>query len=142
MYAKRSRTSVGGEFSGNAGLDARELAILRELFLWREKEAQRRNQPVRRVLRDDLIVELARRGTDDVKQIRALRGMERGDLLKRMEEIAACIHNALELTEDQLPPKIHVDQMPQLSVLGQFLFAALGSLCRESHLAPTLVGTT
>jgi ribonuclease D len=31
--------------------------------------------------------------------------------------------------------------MPQLSVLGQFLFAALGSLCRESELAPALVGT-
>ena len=29
---------------------------------------------------------------------------------------------------------------PQLSVLGQFLFAALGSVCRQAHLAPNLVG--
>ncbi len=31
--------------SGNAGLDARGLAIVRELFHWRDAEAQRRNQP-------------------------------------------------------------------------------------------------
>ncbi len=29
---------------------------------------------------------------------------------------------------------------PQLSVLGQFLFAALGSVCRQAHMAPNLVG--
>ena len=51
--------------SGNAGLDARGLAIVRELFHWRDAEAQRRNQPARRILRDDLIVELARRGSAD-----------------------------------------------------------------------------
>ncbi|MBU4400110.1 MAG: ribonuclease D, partial [Planctomycetes bacterium] len=49
--------------SGNAGLDARGLAIVRELYHWRESEAERRDRPARRVLRDDLIVELARRGS-------------------------------------------------------------------------------
>ena len=53
--------------SGNAGLDARSLAIVRELWKWREAEARRRDQPARRVLRDDLIVELARRQTADVE---------------------------------------------------------------------------
>ena len=30
--------------------------------------------------------------------------------------------------------------MPQLPVLGQFLFSALGSVCRQQDLAPGLVG--
>jgi ribonuclease D len=127
--------------TGNSGLDARGLAILRELYHWREREAHRRNQPAKRVLRDDLIVELARRGSADPKQIQAVRGMERGDLAKRVGDLAVCIGKALELPEEECPRKIAVDQMPQLSVLGQFLFAALGSLCRESQLAPALVGT-
>ncbi len=126
---------------GNTGLDSRALAILRELYRWREAEAQRRNQPARRVLRDDLIVELARRGTADPAQIRALRGMERGDLIRRLEEIAACIQRGREVPEEKQPEKIYAHQIPQLSVVGQFLFSALGSICRQAQLAPTLVGT-
>jgi ribonuclease D len=127
--------------SGNTGLDSRALAILRELYRWRDEEAKRRDQPARRVLRDDLIVELARRGTADPGNIRALRGMERGDLIRRMDDIASCIKRGLELPEEELPVKIPGNQMPQLSVLGQFLFAALGSICRQAQLSPTIVGT-
>jgi len=127
--------------SGNTGLDSRGLAILRELSRWREAEAQRRNQPARRVLRDDMLVELARRGSGDPAQIRALRGMERGDLHRHVEAIAACVRRGQEVPEEELPIKSPGSQVPQLSVLGQFLFAALGSICREAHLAPTIVGT-
>jgi ribonuclease D len=126
--------------SGNSGLDARSLAIVHELWKWREEEARRRNQPARRVLRDDLIVELAKRQTADVKRIRAVRGMERGDLARRLDQIASCIHGALARPAEECPPRHLRQAAPQLSVLGQFLFAALGSVCREAHLAPNLVG--
>ncbi len=129
------------QMSGLAGLNARALAIVRELHRWREAEAQRRDQPVRRVLRDDLLIELARRGSSDVKRIRAVRGLERGDLQRRLGEIALCIQRGIDVPETECPPRIPRDQMPQLSVLGQFLFAALGSICRQVHLAPNLVAT-
>ena len=127
--------------SGNAALDAGGLAIIRELFHWRDAEAQRRNQPARRILRDDLIVELARRGSADENRIRAVRGMERGDLQRRLSEIAAAIQRGLDLPEAERPIRAPRQQVPELSVLGQFLFAALGSICREAQLAPNLVGT-
>jgi ribonuclease D len=127
--------------SGNTGLDARSLAVVRELWKWRDAEAQRRDQPPRRVLRDDLIIELARRQTADVKRIRAVRGMERGDLLRRVGDIAAAIQFALALPEEQCPPRAPREPSLQLSVLGQFLFAALGSICRQAQLAPNLVGS-
>jgi ribonuclease D len=128
------------EVSGQGSLEPRGLAILRELYEWREVEAQRRNQPPRRVLRDDLIVELARRGTADVQHIRRLRGMERRDLGKLVPEISARIKKALDLAEDECPPRVRRDAVPPLPVLGQFLFAALGSICREAQVAPALVG--
>ncbi len=127
--------------SGNAGLDTRGLAIVRELYHWRESEAERRDRPARRVLRDDLIVELARRGSSDLKRIRAVRGLERGDLQRRLEEIAAAVQRGLDVPEAECPPRPTRERGPELSVLGQFLFSALGSLCREAHLAPNLVGT-
>ena len=47
----------------------------------------------------------------------------------------------MDLPEAECPPRAAREQMPELSVLGQFLFAALGSICREAQLAPNLVGT-
>jgi ribonuclease D len=127
--------------SGISGLDPRNQAIVRELWRWRESVAERRDRPPRRVLRDDLIVELAKRRTADVKRIRAVRGLERGDLKRQLPRIAKCIERALALPEEQLPQGIRREPMPQLPVLGQFLFSALGSICRQSHLSPGLVGT-
>ena len=122
--------------SGQAGLDARSLAVVRELWKWRDAEARRRDQPARRILRDDLLVELARRQTANVKRIRAVRGMERGDLLRGAGDIAAAIQRAMSLPEEHCPARPPRDPSPQFSVLGQFLFAAMGSICRQAHLAP------
>jgi ribonuclease D len=127
--------------SGGSRLDGRRLAIVRELWRWREAEAQRRDQPSRRVLRDDLIVELAKRGTADLRRISAVRGLERGDLRRRLQEIAACIQRALALPEEQCPRPDRRQPQPKHCVLGQLLFAALGSICRHAQLAPNLVGT-
>jgi ribonuclease D len=126
--------------SGNSGLGSRCLAIVRELWRWRETEAERRNCPARRVLRDDLIVELAKRQTADLKRIQAVRGLERGDLTRQLPRMAEAIQRGLDLAAQDCPPSVRHDSTPQLSVLGQFLFAALGSMCRESQLAPGLVG--
>ncbi len=46
---------------GAGALDQRRLAILREIFYWREKAAAELNRPARTVLRDDLLIEIARR---------------------------------------------------------------------------------
>ncbi len=127
--------------SGNSGLNGRSLAIVRELWRWREAEAERRDKPARRILRDDLIIELARRQTSDVRRISAVRGFERGDLQRHLPDLAACVQRGLELPEEECPSAAPRERRPQLSVLGQFLFAALGSICRQAQLAPNLVGT-
>ncbi len=127
--------------SGNSGLDRRSLAIVRELWRWRDAEAQRRDCPPRRVLRDDLIIELARRQSSDVKRILAVRGMERGDLKRQLPKLSACIERALALAEREWPMPARRESVPRLSVLGQFLFSALGSICRQRELAPGLVGS-
>jgi ribonuclease D len=127
--------------SGNSGLDRRALAVLRELWRWREKVAERRDKPVRHVLRDDLMVELAKRKTADTKRIGSVRGLERGDLRRHLGDISKHIQRALDLPEDKCPTKFGPKKTPPMSVLGQFLFAALGSVCREQSLAPNLVGS-
>ncbi|MEX0712179.1 MAG: HRDC domain-containing protein [Pirellulales bacterium] len=127
--------------SGSANLPARSQAIVRELWLWREQEAQRRDWPVRRVLRDDLIVELAKRRSADAKQIRAVRGLERGDLQRAVPALSAAIAKGLELPEAACPQAPRRESSPQLNMLGQFLSSALSSICRDAQVASSLVGT-
>jgi ribonuclease D len=127
--------------SGAAGLSRRGLAIVRELWKWREAEAERRNCPARRVLRDDLIVELAKRRSTDPAHIRTLRGMERGDLQRCLPQLAAAVKRALALPDDQCPQPPPREAPSNLTVLGQFLTSALASICRSAELAPSMVGT-
>lgn len=127
---------------GTANLPPSAQAIVRALWRWREGEAQRQNRPPRRVLRDDLLVELARRGSADVDQIRAVRGMERRDRGPQLGAIAACIREALDLPSDEWPRSPQrLPHRPLFALLGQFLATALGSVCRERQLAPGLLGS-
>jgi ribonuclease D len=128
--------------SGIGSMRRRELAIVRELWLWRDRIAQERNCPPSRVLRNDLIVEMARRRTADPKRIRAVRGLHRSDLKKHLEAISEAIQKGLDLSEEKLPKQATAATYPQFPLLGQFLFSALGCICRNQSLSSGLVGTT
>lgn len=129
--------------SGAASLRPRELGILRALWRWREEEAERTNQPARRILRDDLLVELARRKTPDPKRIQAVRGFERRNYRQMIPALSRAIETALELPDDELPrpfPRREKDNS-QRSVVVQLLGAALSAICRDARIASNLVGT-
>lgn len=127
--------------TGSSSLSGRSLLIVRELWLWREQEAQRRDCPPRQVLRDDLIVELAKRRSADVQQVRAIRGFERRDLKALVPDLASAIGRALALPETDFPEVVRQESSPQLNMLGQFLSSALTSICRDAHVAASLTGT-
>lgn len=124
-----------------SGLNPRSLAIVRELWLWRNEEAERRDCPVKRVLRDDLMVELAKRRTSDPNRIMAVRGLDRGDLRRAAPTLAACVSRAMELPESELPRGAPREGATPEALLVQFLFSALGSICRSAQIAPSIVGT-
>jgi ribonuclease D len=123
-----------------SSLKPRELAILREIWFWRENIAKRRNLPASRILRDDLVVEIARRGTSDEKRIAAVRGMQRSDAPCILPEISAAVNRALALSPEDYPLPSDRFAFPQYSVMAQLLYAALCSICRQNTISPQLVG--
>ena len=127
--------------SGIGSLSGRSLAVVQQLWLWREQEAERRDLPPRRVLRDDLIVELAKRKSDNPEKIGAIRGMQRNPKSPMIQELATCIRRGLESPLDDLG-RLPREPMPsQLNLLGQFLSPALSSICRSANVATSLAGT-
>ena len=127
--------------SGIARLRPSQLAIVKELWLWREGEAERKNRLVKRTLADDLIVELARRGTSKPNQIRAIRGFSNRVSSGAIDGISAAIETALQLPASAHPQKINSSKSVNLGLLGQFLTTALNVVCHQQQIAPSLVGT-
>ena len=127
--------------SGIGNLQARGLAIVRELWRWRQSEAKQRDIPPKRVLRDDLMVELAKRKNADVQKIRAVRGMQYASVKKALPAIAECVQRGLDANLDDLQQRSRRPSPPQLNLLGQFLAPAITSVCQGAGIAASLVGT-
>lgn len=127
--------------SGIGALNARCLAIVRELWMWRQSEAKRLNQPPKRLLRDDLLVEIAKRKTDQPDQILAIRGLDRSDLRRKSKDLAACVRRGLDAPLERSERSSQREPPSQLNLLGQFLTPALTSICRRAEIAASMVGT-
>lgn len=127
--------------SGIARLKPPQLAIVKELWIWRNEEAERRDRTPKRVLADDLIVELARRGTSKPSQIRAIRGFGNRVQASAIEGISAAIGRALTMPKSEHPTRITSTKTINLGLLGQFLTTALNVLCRTEQISSSIVGT-
>lgn len=123
-------------------LSPRELAVLRELHAWREEESQQRDRPARRTLRDDLLLELAKRQPKTVDDVVATRDMNRSDYRRVAADIAAAVHRGLEVPPHKLPPVEKAERKEEEQVLGQLLSIALANLCIQENVAMQLIGTS
>ena len=127
--------------SGLSALDRRQLAVVRQLWQWRNQMAQSQNRRPSQILRDDLLVELARRASSDPAQITAIRGMEWKRFRRHVDQIARQIDQALALPEDRWPEPLRRGSGSQYGTLSQLLYAVLSCHCRRADVAPPLVGT-
>ena len=87
---------------GSARLEPRALAVLRELWHWREKEARRRNRPPFFILSPDAMIKMSERA-----QI----GNDAGELIPRRmpehrrREVQRCLKNGRAVPEGDCPEK-------------------------------------
>jgi len=120
----------------------RDLGVLMEVAAWREAEAQGRDVPRSRVLKDDILVELALaapRSADHLANLRAFpRGMER---TKAGTDILAAIERGLARDPKSLP-KIERDRRAGGNGATVELLKVLLRQVSESHgVASKLIAT-
>lgn len=123
-------------------LKPRELAIVKALWKWREDQARIRNCPVGRILRDDLIVELARRKSDNPERVSSLRGIQH--LSRDIPHICEIIGNALLLADDSLPQMLDPvhEKYQQHLAINQFIMTVLTDYAKQHQLAVALLAST
>jgi ribonuclease D len=124
---------------GLGTLDRRRLAIVREIYNWREEVATRTNRPARTIVRDDLVVEIARRNPSRERDLHVVRGLPRRDL----EAILKAVERARAVSTEELPEVAEREQdPPQVGWVANVLMAVLGDLCSRLRLAPNLVASS
>ncbi|MBN9017068.1 MAG: ribonuclease D [Rhizobiales bacterium] len=81
-----------------------QLAVLQELAAWREREAQARDVPRGRVIKDDAIYEIAEQHPTTAEALGRLRSIPKGFERSRVgEEILAMVQKAAAIPKDKLP---------------------------------------
>ena len=122
---------------GSGSLTARELAVADAIMAERDILAREYDRPARTILKDHLLVELARRGWTDIKKMRTLRGINVSDAgLRRM---AAAIERAKLTPVEELPEVTAVEEDPVEDILGTLASAVLKDYCRREGVAYSLL---
>ena len=127
------------KLKGISNLDGRRLAIVREVYLWREASAAKRNRPARTILRDDLIAEIAKRDPGPDDDISTLRGLGRADV----NGILAAVDRARQQSPDEWPEEAERDRDPHaVALVASLLNVVLADWCGRQELTTPLVATS
>lgn len=125
---------------GAGSLEPRELSVLQELVRWREEVGEKVNRPVRTVVKDYLLVEIARTGITNPSEVRDLRGLNVGD--RHMKTLCEAVERGLNRPEVDWPKpaRRHVET-PREAALTAFLTAVIRDFATEQNIAYGLLAT-
>ncbi|MGH7209194.1 MAG: ribonuclease D [Nitrospiraceae bacterium] len=123
-------------------LKPRAGAVLKELAAWRDEEARRRDVPRSRVVRDEVLLELARRPPTTLETLKGTRGLHATEIERKGEAMLAAIQRGLEAPESEWPMVATArGHEPESSGQVELLQAVLKALAKDEHIAPSLLAT-
>ncbi len=130
------------KISGSARLSRRQLAVLREVWRWRDRQASGLNVPVSRVLGDSMLIEIARRSPATAEDLFSIRGLDSRMLRKAEQDVVDAVARARSIPESDLPSNERRDDPPQVAVLAKLLSVAVANLAAETNVDTALLATT
>ncbi|CUX13338.1 ribonuclease D [Agrobacterium tumefaciens] len=111
-----------------------ELAILKFVAAWREREARSRNVPRSRVLKDDAIFEIAQQQPKDAEALSRLRTIPKGwERSTSGTAIVETVNAALALPKEEMPKAPRHSHAPEGSGAAVELLKVLLKLTADKH---------
>ena len=119
----------------------RMLAVLKEVAAWREREAQSRDVPRSRIVRDDSLMDIAASAPTDVKAMRRIRGLPSGFAEGKFgTALIEAVNRGLDLPKDERPTVQKSEPLPaQLQPLVDLLKVLLKANAAEAGVAGRLI---
>ncbi|ACE90541.1 ribonuclease D [Rhizobium phaseoli] len=121
-----------------------ELAILKYVAAWREREARARNVPRSRVLKDDAIYEIAQQQPKDAEALGRLRTIPKGwERSASGAAVVEAVNAALALPKADMPHVPRQTQAPEGAAAAVELLKVLLKLISEKHgVAPKVIANS
>lgn len=116
-------------------------AIVHRIAEWREEEAQRRNMPRNRIMRDEVLLELSAVRPTHTNALTSIRGLGANFASSKSgKDIINAIKESLELPDDALP-KISRRKQPSQNTdpIVELLKVLLKLVCKSENVAPKLL---
>jgi ribonuclease D len=121
-----------------------ELAVVKEVAAWREREARERNVPRGRVLKDDAIFEIAQQAPKDAEALGRLRSTPKGwERSSTASGLLAAVNRALAIPREDLPKLPRTAQPAEGSSAASELLKVLLRLVAEAEgVAPKVLASS
>lgn len=122
----------------------RVLAVLREVAAWREREAQRRDVPRVRIVRDEALLEIATAAPTTADALARTRGLSQGFAEGRLgQDLLEAVARGKAMPESEIPtlPPLPVSP-PGIGPIVELLKVLLKIKCEEHHVATKLVASS
>jgi ribonuclease D len=127
----------------NRARKPRDVAMLMELAAWREQEAQGRDVPRSRVLKDDTLIDVALAAPDSIEALGRLRTIPQGyERSKTGQDIIACVERVLA-RDPATYPRQERDRPTTngAAAVVQLLKVLLQSVSERHHVAAKMIAT-
>ena len=135
-------SSIWRKLKGAGRLKGVQLAILQKLAEWREHRAIKSNRPRRWILKDDVLLDLARLAPETTKKMGLIRGLESSTIERFGKTFIELIASGKDIPKDQWPilkkPQILTTQQ---DAIVDALMALLRKFCDEQSIAPIAVAS-
>ena len=126
----------------NRARKPRDLAVLMEVAAWREAEAQSRDVPRSRILKDDIMIEVALAAPKTVESLGELRAFPKGmERSKAGADIVAAVTRGLARDPKTLP-KIERDRRSAGGATVELLKVLLRQVSESHGVAAKMIATT
>jgi ribonuclease D len=116
-----------------------EAAVARELVFWRDETAREQDRPVRSVIPDRLVTQLARRRPASLDALKQERGVGEGVWRRYGNQIVATLRKGEQATPVKLAPR--PEQPPWFAPLTSLCEALVRARCEEQQVAKEIVAT-
>ncbi len=120
----------------------KELAVLIEVAAWREREAQTRDVPRSRVLKDEVIADIAVHAPTTIDKLKNLRSLPKGFERSRWgEAIIAAVERGLASDMKNLPRPVRFQPTANGTAVVELLKELLRMISERHHVAAKVIAT-
>jgi ribonuclease D len=127
--------------SGRGALSGKQMGILRALAAWRETAAQKRDIPRGWVIKDQSLIEIARKAPTNVGALKSLRGFAPKEAERSGTDILAAIERGKDAPHFDAPPTPSRAAQARARTLSGLADAIVRSRCEAAGIATELVAT-